>query len=271
MSNEDLPSHIPRNDLFSKLANKHIPHIRCLVIGGSSTGKTYLVTKILRNYGVDFDQLYIFAPTFNENPLYKYLSEALQNGLTNDEISPLYEDPNSYSNTPEEKVKYVLEHKKKNDNVCNRFCFTYPNKEDIPNLALERDYFNRFLKNICIFDDILGLDCKDYKKIKSFATHSRHSNASFFLLTQNLSDRNAIDSTIKKQVNVWVFFYPFNFFDMKYFYYTFLNSDIFEDFFTFKQFVGKHLSKPHEYLLFIPTSLGKKVYLSNEVNELLPL
>ena len=77
---EEIPNYIAKNRLFSKLFGFHKDHFICLIIGTKGTGKTSLTTKILRNSGVDFDQLFIFSPTADQ-PKYQYLFHGLNNPL----------------------------------------------------------------------------------------------------------------------------------------------------------------------------------------------
>ena len=96
---KEIPDYIPKNKLFSELFGFHKDHFICLIVGSKGTGKTSLTTKILRNSGVDFDQLFIFSPRADQ-PKYQYKFHGLNNHLSNEEISFLARDENSYFISP---------------------------------------------------------------------------------------------------------------------------------------------------------------------------
>ena len=99
----EIPNYIPENKLFSKLFGFHKDHFISLIICSKATGKTSFTTKILRNSGIDFDQLFIFCPTADQ-PKYQYLFHGLNNRLSNEEISFLAQDENYYFISAEKKV-----------------------------------------------------------------------------------------------------------------------------------------------------------------------
>ena len=104
LEDEEIPNYIPKNKLFSKLFGFHKDHFICLIVGSKGTGKTSLTSKILRSSGIDFDQLFIFSPTYDQAK-YQYLYHGLNNRLSNEEISFLAKDEYSYFISPEIKVK----------------------------------------------------------------------------------------------------------------------------------------------------------------------
>ena len=75
---DEIPDYIPKNNLFSKLFGFHQEYFICMIIGAKGTGKTSLLVKTLRNSGVDFYQLYIFAPRLNQ-PKYQYIIHRINN------------------------------------------------------------------------------------------------------------------------------------------------------------------------------------------------
>ena len=151
---EEIPDHIPQNKFFSELFGYHKEHFICLMTGCKGTGKTSLLVKLLRNSGIDYDQLYIFAPTLDQTK-YQYLIHGINNQLTNEEIGFLAKDENSYFITPETKVKKISENKiiqPLEKVLCNqkpRLCHAFGNIDEIANLAeKENCALSKFSKNI---------------------------------------------------------------------------------------------------------------------------
>ena len=205
---EETPDFIPENKLFSKIFGVHVKHFTCLITGQKGSGKTSLLVKLLRNSGIDYDHLYIFASTL-EQPKYQYLIHGINNQLTNEEISFLVKDENSYFIDPEVKVKKISENKiiQPLDKVlCDqkpRLCQTFDDIDEIENLANKKNsILSKFSKNIFVFDDFLGLNNKAVNKVSCYMTNGRHFNCSVFFLTQ---DYSKILASVKKNTEIFIF------------------------------------------------------------------
>ena len=267
---EEVPDYIPKNKLFSELFGFHKEHFICLIVGCKGSGKTQLTTKILRNSGVDFDQLFILSPTADQ-PKYQYLYHGLNNRLSNEEINFLSQDENSYFISPETKIKKIIDNKiiqpleKTLSCEFPRRCHILKKAEDIDNLALENSLLSKYSKNIFIFDDILGLKNNEMKKISTYVTHGRHFNCSVILLTQDYSE---ILPTIKKNTDIFIFFQPFQACDRQYFFrYYFQNN--FENYKSFNEYLNSNLKQKFDFVVITPTAYEHKIITRTALEEIL--
>lgn len=121
---------------------------RCLMVGGSASGKTNVLMNFLLNDLLHYDKLYLYSTSLDQ-PKYQYL------------------------------IKTITDICEKNDMNVSDFLFTGSSVNDIVGL----NSLNSEVQNLIVFDDML-LE-KDQSKFCEFFVRSRHKNCSLFYLSQS--------------------------------------------------------------------------------------
>lgn len=123
---------------------------RCLLVGGSASGKTNVLMNFLLNDLLHYDKLYLYSTSLDQ-PKYKYLIER---------ITDLCEE---------------------NDLNVSDFLFTGSSVDDIVDLNTLDASTGK--QNLVVFDDMLIE--RDQSKFCEYFIRSRHYNCSVFYLSQS--------------------------------------------------------------------------------------
>lgn len=121
---------------------------RCLMVGGSASGKTNLLLNFLLNNLLYYDKLYLYSKSL-EQPKYQYLIKAIED---------------------------ICE--KKDIDIGSKLFYS----DDI-NAIKSLEELDKNVQNLVVFDDLLTE--KNQETISTYFVKSRHKNCSLFYLSQS--------------------------------------------------------------------------------------
>ena len=223
--------------------------IRALFVGESGSGKTSLLFSWLLNGVLDYNRLYIFSNSI-EQDLYKLLIMGFNNGFTKEELLMIFSNLKKVKEKhPEEAIESFLKAKDKAEIETpldkKVECFAYSD----PNLILTPENYDKNYKNLFIFDDC-HIDKRLTNIIGQFFTRARHQNFQTIFLAQDYYkvEKNAVRSNC----NIIILFDQKN------------DSDIQN---IYKQIAKRDFKTSHEFSDFC-TRIWKRPYSFVLINKL---
>ena len=151
--------------------------IRALLIGGSNSGKSTLLFKLLQiNDMLDYNNLIILSTSLNQKE-YQLIIHGFKNKLTKSDILAFIQNEDKFKTDDGELLPI--------NELCESFASATKPKEDITVTAVSRpefiphpDQLNSKKKNLCIFDDVLE---QRQNIISSYFTKGRHNSCQSIL------------------------------------------------------------------------------------------
>ena len=184
----------PRWDKKKVKFNHHVlipNNFRCIVVGGSDSGKTFRVfNMVLKDGFLDYDTLHIYSPTLYQDE-YKLLVAGLKNKLSKKDIVACFRNQQFLDEEPEivaQKYAGVMNDSEKWHDVR---VYTYgpeSSSESLNEKATSSsclpnpDDLERGRKHLIIFDDCMT---GPQKQIENYFTRGRHNNCNVIYIAQN--------------------------------------------------------------------------------------
>ena len=219
--------------------------IRALFVGESGSGKTSLLYSWLLNGVLDFNRLYIFSNSIQQD-LDKMLILGFNYGFTKEELLMIFSKlKHVKEKLPEEAIENLLKAKRHN-NIETPIekkveCFAYSD----PELILTPENYDKNYKNLFIFDDC-HMDGRMKNIIAQFFTRGRHQNFQTIFLAQDYFrvEKNGVRSNC----NVIVLFDQNNASDVQNIYKQISKKD-FREYRDFAGFCKQIWDQPWHYVL----------------------
>ena len=170
---------------------------RCIITRPSNSGKTYFLSNIILNIINEYDKIYIYSPSLNQD-LYQKLIKCFSNYIPIHIISNILN---------EEDIDILI------DELVNNKDFQ---KSDIEietfNNIEELKYPQEYENNSMIILDDLNQKEMDDPRVQAMFKRSRHNNLSIFIISQDYYELSK--KTIRCNGNIFHIFKPNNFRDV---------------------------------------------------------
>ena len=155
--------------------NKLLPRsVRGLIVGKSNCGKTTLLLNLLlKPDWLDYNHLYVFGKSLHQTE-YKILKAGLENGLSKEQITGIFENQKSYHGI--NPIEVIMKCDVNNKNTIKADFFQDCNEIPDPSELNSED------KNLMIFDDCI---LEKQSKTEAYYTRGRHNNCDSFYISQN--------------------------------------------------------------------------------------
>ena len=172
--------------------------VRCIITGPSNVGKSVFLAKIILNIINEYDKIYIYSPSLHQD-LYQKLIKCFSKYI------PIHIISNILS---EEVIDVVIEEivNNKDFQESDTEIETYENIED---LKFPQEYENN---SVIILDDLNEKEINN-EKIQAMFKRGRHNNLSIFIISQDYYELPK--RTIRCNGNVFHFFKPNNYLDVR--------------------------------------------------------
>ena len=171
---------------------------RCIIAGPSNVGKTYFLTNLILNIINEYDKLFIYSPSLNQD-LYQRLIKCFSNYIPN------YIIPNILN---EEDIDIIIE-EIINDKDFQKSDIEIETFDNIEDLKFPQEYENN---SIIILDDLNQKEMDD-PRVQAMFKRSRHNNLSIFIISQDYYELSK--KTIRCNGNIYHIFKPNNFRDVQ--------------------------------------------------------
>ena len=162
-------------------------HFRCIIVGGSGSGKTFRVFNMLLRPGfLDYDTLHIYSPTLYQDE-YKMLIAGLRNKLNKEDIIACFSNQDKINSNPEIAAKEYASIMDEKDKWHDVQVYTYDstNYSNSPthHVCLPNpEELEKGRKHLIVFDDCMT---GPQKQIENYFIRGRHNNCNVIYITQN--------------------------------------------------------------------------------------
>ena len=167
--------------------NNHInipPSYRMILAGGSGSGKSTLLLHMIVTPGfLDFDKIYIFTSTPNQD-IYQFLYHGFSNNLSKEILSSILLNQDQFKDIPIPTIMKEMAVRCDQSSKTNIPIILTNNVDEI----IHPDKLDNSKKNLVIFDDCISLISQTI--FCEYFSRSRHNNANVIYLTQSYFDLN---------------------------------------------------------------------------------
>ena len=163
------------NPIFKKHHNLLPRHLRALIVGKSSSGKSTLLYNLLLKPWLDYDNLIVFGNSLHQSE-YQIIKTGFEHGLSKEQIANVFRNQEQLLEAGISPFRAIVEYTGPKDSNITANCFT--TWELIPDLS--ELYPEK--KNLLILDDCyLGKQ----NKAEAYYSRGRHNNCDTIFLSQN--------------------------------------------------------------------------------------
>ena len=163
------------NPIFKKHHNLLPRHLRALIVGKSSSGKSTLLYNLLLKPWLDYDNLIVFGNSLHQNE-YQIIKTGFEHGLSKEQIANVFRNQEQLLEVGISPFRAIVEYTgPKDGNITPNF---FTNCELIP----DPSELDPEKKNLLILDDCyLGKQ----NKAEAYYSRGRHNNCDTIFLSQN--------------------------------------------------------------------------------------
>ena len=163
------------NPIFKKHHNLLPRHLRALIVGKSSSGKSTLLYNLLLKPWLDYDNLIVFGNSLHQSE-YQIIKTGFEHGLSKEQIANVFRNQEQLLEAGISPFHAIVEYTGPKDNNITPNFFT--NCELIP----DPSELDPEKKNLLILDDCyLGKQ----NKAEAYYSRGRHNNCDTIFLSQN--------------------------------------------------------------------------------------
>ena len=163
------------NPIFKKHHNLLPRHLRALIVGKSSSGKSTLLYNLLLKPWLDYDNLIVFGNSLHQSE-YQIIKTGFEHGLSKEQIANVFRNQEQLLEAGISPFRAIVEYTgPKDSNITPNF---FTNCELIP----DPSELDPEKKNLLILDDCyLGKQ----NKAEAYYSRGRHNNCDTIFLSQN--------------------------------------------------------------------------------------
>ena len=163
------------NPIFKKHHNLLPRHLRALIVGKSSSGKSTLLYNLLLKPWLDYDNLIVFGNSLHQSE-YQIIKTGFEHGLNKEQIANVFRNQEQLLEAGISPFRAIVEYTgPKDSNITPNF---FTNCELIP----DPSELDPEKKNLLILDDCyLGKQ----NKAEAYYSRGRHNNCDTIFLSQN--------------------------------------------------------------------------------------
>ena len=163
------------NPIFKKHQNLLPRHLRALIVGKSSSGKSTLFYNLLLKPWLDYDNLIVFGNSLHQSE-YQIIKTGFEHGLSKEQIANVFRNQEQLLEAGISPFRAIVEYTgPKDSNITPNF---FTNCELIP----DPSELDPEKKNLLILDDCyLGKQ----NKAEAYYSRGRHNNCDTIFLSQN--------------------------------------------------------------------------------------
>ena len=163
------------NPIFKKHHNLLPRHLRALIVGKSSSGKSTLLYNLLLKPWLDYDNLIVFGNSLHQSE-YQIIKTGFEHGLSKEQIANVFRNQEQLLEAGISPFRAIAEYTgPKDSNITPNF---FTNCELIP----DPSELDPEKKNLLILDDCyLGKQ----NKAEAYYSRGRHNNCDTIFLSQN--------------------------------------------------------------------------------------
>ena len=163
------------NPIFKEHHNLLPKHLRALIVGKSSSGKSTLLYNLLLKPWLDYDNLIVFGNSLHQSE-YQIIKTGFEHGLGKEQIANVFKNQEELLKAGISSFQAIQQYTgPKNSNITANF---FTNSESIP----DPSELDPQKKNLLILDDCyLGKQ----NKAEAYYSRGRHNNCDTIFLSQN--------------------------------------------------------------------------------------